>query len=166
MGFVPENRKLDAILGALSVRDNITIALQARAGWLRRIPRRRRQQLAEEFIARLSIRTPDADKPVEELSGGNQQKVILARWLATQPIVLIVDEPTRGIDVGAHAEIVRLLESLCAQGLALYVISSELEEVAAYSDRVVVMRERRVACVLEGESINAQNLLTAIAGAA
>jgi galactofuranose transport system ATP-binding protein len=165
-GLCPENRKHDGVLGALSIRENITIALQARRGWASPLSRKRRQEMADDYIRRLDIRTPDAGKPIEQLSGGNQQKALLARWLATEPRVLIVDEPTRGIDVGAHAEIVKLLEALCDQGLALYVISSELEEVAAYSDRVVVMRERKVERVLSGADITPQTLLTAIAGAA
>jgi simple sugar transport system ATP-binding protein len=165
-GLCPENRKQDGVLGPLSVRENITIALQARRGWRAPLSHKRRQELAEDYIRRLDIRTPDADRPIEQLSGGNQQKALLARWLATEPRVLIVDEPTRGIDVGAHAEIVKLLESLCEQGLALYVISSELEEVAAYSDRVVVMRERKVERILSGGEITPQALLSAIAGAA
>jgi simple sugar transport system ATP-binding protein len=166
LALCPENRKDDGILGALSVRENIAIALQARQGWLKPIPRTRRQAIADDYIQRLGIRTPDADRPIEQLSGGNQQKAILARWLATNPRLLIVDEPTRGIDVGAHAEIVALLESLCDQGLAIYVVSSELEEVAAYSDRVVVMRERRVEGTLEGADITPERLLAAIAGVA
>jgi simple sugar transport system ATP-binding protein len=166
LAFCPENRKQDGVLGALSIRDNIAIALQARQGWLRPLSRRRRQALADRYIERLDIRTPDADRPIGQLSGGNQQKVLLARWLATDPRLLIVDEPTRGIDVGAHAEIVKLLEGLCDQGLALYVISSELEEVAAYSDRVVVMRERKMVDVLQGDDITVDRLMTAIAGTA
>jgi monosaccharide-transporting ATPase len=166
LAFCPENRKQDGVMGALSVRENIAIALQARSGWLRPLSRRRRQELAEHYIQRLGVRTPDADKPIEQLSGGNQQKVLLARWLATEPQLLIVDEPTRGIDVGAHAEIVGLLEELCGQGLALYVISSELEEIAAYSDRVVVMRERRMVDVLDGADLSTHRIMSAIAGAA
>lgn len=165
-GFTPENRKRDGIFGALSIRENIAIALQARAGWASPLPRRLRRALADLYIRRLDIRTPDADRRVEQLSGGNQQKVVLARWLATEPRLLIVDEPTRGVDVGAHAEIVKLLDELCGQGLALYVISSELEEIAAYSDRVLVMRERQVERVLEGDEITPAKLMTAIAGVA
>ncbi|MDB5454587.1 MAG: sugar transporter ATP-binding protein [Caulobacter sp.] len=165
-GLLPEDRKADGVVGALSVRDNIVLALQARAGWTKPLPRRKQDELAARYIALLDIRTPDADKPIEQLSGGNQQKALLARWLATEPRLLILDEPTRGVDVGAHAEIVRLIEALCEQGLALYVISSELEEVAAYADRVLVMRERRAVGLVEGEAISPGALMAAIAGTA
>ena len=128
IGFCPEDRKTDGIIAAASVRENIVLALQAQRGWLRPIPRREQNEIAERFIRQLGIRTPSAEQPIEFLSGGNQQKVLLSRWLLTKPQFLILDEPTRGIDVGAHAEIIRLIETLCADGLALLVISSELEE--------------------------------------
>jgi len=163
-GYLPENRKTDGVLAELSVSDNIAIALQARDGWARPLSRRRRRALAERYIAQLDIRTPGADKPLGELSGGNQQKALLARWLATEPRLLILDEPTRGIDVGAHAEILRLIDEFCADGLALYVISSELEEVAAVADRVLILRERRVVGALQGEAVNPEALMAAIAG--
>jgi simple sugar transport system ATP-binding protein len=99
------------------------------------------------------------------LSGGNQQKVLLARWLATAPRVLVLDEPTRGIDVGAHAEIIRLIRELCDDGLALLVISSELDEIVTYSDRVIVLRDRAHVDELEGEAIDVSNILAAIAAA-
>ena len=115
-GFSPEDRKTEGIVADLSVRENIILALQAQRGWLRLIPRRRQDEIADRFIKLLDIRTPDAEKPIGLLSGGNQQKAILARWLATEPRFLILDEPTRGIDVGAHAEIIRLIERLCEDG--------------------------------------------------
>ncbi|STL28101.1 sugar transport system ATP-binding protein [Escherichia coli] len=102
-------------------------------GWLRPISRKEQQEIAERFIRQLGIRTPSTEQPIEFLSGGNQQKVLLSRWLLTRPQFLILDEPTRGIDVGAHAEIIRLIETLCADGLALLVISSELEELVGYA---------------------------------
>ncbi|HEX8302786.1 sugar ABC transporter ATP-binding protein [Sphingomonas sp.] len=165
-GFSPEERKTDGIVGALSVRENIVLALQARTGWFRKIPRARQDAIAQHYIALLGIRTPDAEKPIEQLSGGNQQKALLARWLATEPRVLILDEPTRGIDVGAHAEIVRLIERLRDDGMALYVISSELEELAAYADRVTVMRDRKQVGMLEGEQVSVAGMVSAIAGSA
>lgn len=165
-GFSPEDRKTDGIIGSLSVRDNIIIALQARNGWYRKLPRKQQDEIADRYISSLGIRTPDADKPIEQLSGGNQQKALLARWLATQPRLLILDEPTRGIDVGAHAEIVRLIEKLRDEGMALYVISSELEELAAYSDRVSVMRDRKQVAVLAGEEVSIKALITAMAAPA
>ena len=125
------------------MRENIVLALQIKRGWLRRLSRSEQEKLAEEMIEALGIATPDADKPVGQLSGGNQQKVILARSLVSGPRMLILDEPTRGIDVGAHAEIVALIRKLCGQGLALLVASSELDELVAVSDRVAVLRDRR-----------------------
>jgi simple sugar transport system ATP-binding protein len=162
-GFCPEDRKVDGIAGALSVRENIILALQSRRGWRRRLPRHAQDALASRFIRMLDIRTPDAEKPIQLLSGGNQQKAILARWLAIDPQLLILDEPTRGIDVGAHAEIVRLIERLCGEGMSLYVISSELDEIVAYSDRVMVMRDRRQAGVLEGADVSVGAIMAAIA---
>src|SRR5690606_8458281 len=105
-GFCPEDRKTDGIVGDLSVRENIILALQARRGWSRPLSRQEQEEIADRFIKALDIRTSDREKPIRLLSGGNQQKVILARWLATNPEFLILDEPTRGIDVGAHAEII------------------------------------------------------------
>ncbi|MBM6596317.1 galactofuranose ABC transporter, ATP-binding protein YtfR [Microvirga pudoricolor] len=162
-GFCPEDRKSEGIVAELSVRENIILALQAQRGWLRLLPRGRQDEIASRFIKLLDIRTSDAEKPIGLLSGGNQQKAMLARWLATEPRFLILDEPTRGIDVGAHAEIIRLIESLCEDGLALLVISSELEEIAAYSDRVVVLRDRRHVRELSGTEVSADAIMTTIA---
>jgi simple sugar transport system ATP-binding protein len=164
-GFCPEDRKRDGVAGALSIRENIALALQARGGWMRPISRRRQAEIAERYIEALSIRTPDAERPIDQLSGGNQQKALLARWLATEPRLLILDEPTRGIDVGAHAEILKLVAELCERGMAIYLISSELEEIAAAADRVLVMRERRPAGVLAGEAVTPAAIMAAIAGA-
>ncbi|MBP7336657.1 sugar ABC transporter ATP-binding protein [Niveispirillum sp.] len=161
-GFCPEDRKLDGIVADLSVRENIVLALQARQGWWKRVPPARQRALADDYIRLLNIRTPDAEKPIQLLSGGNQQKALLARWLATRPRLLILDEPTRGIDVGAHAEIILLLEELRNDGMALYVISSEIEEVAAYADRVLVMRERRQAGMLTGAEVTPAAIIDAI----
>jgi galactofuranose transport system ATP-binding protein len=162
-GFAPEDRKSEGIVAELSVRENIILALQAQRGWLRLLPRRRQEEIADRFITLLDIRTPDAEKPIGLLSGGNQQKAMLARWLATEPRFLILDEPTRGIDVGAHAEIIRLIERLCEDGLALLVISSELEEIAAYSDRVIVLRDRHHVRELKGQEVTANTIMTTIA---
>jgi len=163
MGFCPEDRKTDGIIGAASVRENIILALQAQRGWLRPIPKREQQQVADRFIKSLGIRTPDAEQPVELLSGGNQQKVLLSRWLVTKPQFLILDEPTRGIDVGAHAEIIRLIETLCADGLALLVISSELEELVGYADRVVILRDRQQVAEIPLEQLSVAAIVNAIA---
>jgi simple sugar transport system ATP-binding protein len=162
-GFTPEDRKTEGIVAELSIRENIILALQAQRGWLHKIPGAKQDEIASRFIKLLDIRTPDAEKPIGLLSGGNQQKALLARWLATQPRFLILDEPTRGIDVGAHAEIIRLIERLCEDGLALLVISSELEEIASYSDRVVVLRDRRHVRELSGDQVSADTIMTTIA---
>ncbi|RRZ89406.1 galactofuranose ABC transporter, ATP-binding protein YtfR [Erwinia sp. 198] len=163
IGFCPEDRKTDGIIGAASVRENIILALQAQRGWLRPIAKREQQQIAERYIKSLGIRTPHAEQPVELLSGGNQQKVLLSRWLVTKPQFLILDEPTRGIDVGAHAEIIRLIETLCADGLALLVISSELEELVGYADRVIILRDRRQVAEIPLEDLSVTSVVKAIA---
>ena len=163
VGFCPEDRKTDGIIAAASVRENIILALQAQRGWLRPIPKREQNAIAERFIRQLGIRTPSAEQPIEFLSGGNQQKVLLSRWLLTKPQFLILDEPTRGIDVGAHAEIIRLIETLCADGLALLVISSELEELVGYADRVIIMRDRRQVAEIPLDKLSVPAIMNAIA---
>lgn len=163
IAFTPEDRKDAGIIPELSVRENIVLALQGRQGWLRRIGSERQQDLAAQFIKALNIATPDSNKPVGQLSGGNQQKVILARWLAMQPKLLILDEPTRGIDIGAKAEIEKLIADLCDQGMALLFISSELEEVVRDCHRVVVLRDRRQVAELTGKEIQLGNIMRIIA---
>src|SRR5205807_3007635 len=139
--FTPENRKVEGIIPHLSVRENIILALQARQGALKTLSQKQQEEIADKFIRLLGISTPGAEQLVVNLSGGNQQKVLLARWLATQPRLLILDEPTRGIDVGAKAEILKLVQSLQAQGMAILFISSELEEIVRDCQRVVVLRD-------------------------
>ncbi|EDV7693678.1 sugar ABC transporter ATP-binding protein, partial [Salmonella enterica subsp. salamae] len=163
IGFCPEDRKTDGIIAAASVRENIILALQAQRGWLRPIPRKEQLAIAERFIRQLGIRTPGTEQPIEFLSGGNQQKVLLSRWLLTRPQFLILDEPTRGIDVGAHAEIIRLIETLCADGLALLVISSELEELVGYADRVIIMRDRQQIAEIPLAELSVPAIMNAIA---
>ncbi len=165
-GFCPEERKTDGIIGDLSVTDNIALALQARQGWARPLSRKQKSELAKDFIQSLDIRPADPDRPIKFLSGGNQQKAILARWLATNPRLLILDEPTRGIDIGAHAEILKMIERLCAEGMSLVVISSELEELTAIAHRVVVLSDRRHVRELAGADVTADNIMRAIADAA
>ncbi|MEQ9507267.1 MAG: sugar ABC transporter ATP-binding protein [Hyphomonas sp.] len=163
IALCPEDRKANGIIGELSVRENIVLALQARQGWWRPISAREQRALADQAIADFKIATPDAEKPVGLLSGGNQQKVILARWLAIKPDILLLDEPTRGIDIGAHAEILRLIRELCDSGMALIVTSSELEELVAFSHRIIVLRDFRQIAELEGDAITEDALLQAIA---
>jgi galactofuranose transport system ATP-binding protein len=162
-GFCPEDRKGDGIFGELSVRENIIIALQGKLGAFRALNREEQHDIAGRFAEALDIRAASPDMAVNLLSGGNQQKVILARWLATDPTLLILDEPTRGIDIGAHAEIVRFINRLREDGLALIVISSELDEVVAYSSRVAVMRDRRLVRELRGGDISPDVIVREIA---
>jgi simple sugar transport system ATP-binding protein len=164
MAFCPEDRKQDGIIGELTVRENIVLALQGRTGMFKYISKKAQDELADRYINLLGIVTPDAEKKVGELSGGNQQKVILARWLATKPHVLILDEPTRGIDVGAKAEIIKLTLELCEEGMAVAFISSELEEVVKLSNRVVVMRDHSKVADLKEDEIVYDNVLQATAG--
>ncbi len=165
-GFCPEERKTDGIIGDFSVADNIALALQARQGWMRPLSHKQKAALADGFIKSLDIRPADRERPIKFLSGGNQQKAILARWLATDPRLLILDEPTRGIDIGAHAEILKMIERLCSQGMSLIVISSELEELTAVAHRVIVLSDRRHVAELKGEDVTADNIMQAIASAA
>jgi simple sugar transport system ATP-binding protein len=165
-GYCPEERKTEGIVAELSVRENIVLALQARRGWMKPLSRREQDEIARHFIKLLDIRPADPERPIGLLSGGNQQKALLARWLATEPRLLILDEPTRGIDVGAHAEIIRLIRKLCADGLALLVISSEIEEVVIYADEVVVLRERAHVATLSGDEITVPHVLSTIAAEA
>ena len=148
----PEERKSEGIVADLSVRENIALALQARMGLRKHLSHRRQLEIAEGYIRALGIKTADAETPIAQLSGGNQQKALLARWLATQPRLLILDEPTRGIDVGAKQEIMEEIRRLAGEGLAVLFISSELDEVSRMSDRIAVMRERRKAGELPGGS--------------
>lgn len=165
-GFAPEDRKTDGIVGDLSIRENIILGLQAQLGWSRPIYIEQQNQIADDYIKRLDIRTSDREKRVGELSGGNQQKVILARWLAMNPRFLILDEPTRGIDVGAHAEILHLIHSLVAKGMSLLVISSELDELVSVSNRVIVIRDRHHVNEIDGDEISTGAIMRAIAGSA
>ncbi|MCG3126996.1 MAG: Fructose import ATP-binding protein FruK [Phycisphaerae bacterium] len=163
LAFTPENRKADGIVPHLSVRENIVLALQARQGIWRRISRARQEQLARRFIDVLRIRTPSPSTPVASLSGGNQQKVLLARWLATDPKLLILDEPTRGIDIGARAEIERLIDELRGEGRGVLLISSELEELVRACGRLVVLRDRRKVAELVGADVSENAVMEAIA---
>jgi len=163
LGLCPEDRKQTGILGAMSIRENVIIALQNKRGWWRYIPIKKQREIAAHYVQALNIATSELDKPIDQLSGGNQQKVILARWLASEPALLLLDEPTRGIDVGAHAEIIQLIRTLCERGLSLIVASSELDELVVFSDKVVVMRDRQKVAELSGIEINQQTIMSAFA---
>ncbi|WP_220457969.1 MULTISPECIES: sugar ABC transporter ATP-binding protein [unclassified Actinotalea] len=166
IAFSSEHRKAEGIVGDLSVRENIVLGLQAERGW-RRLPRRRVDEVVTRYIEALGIRPADPEALVRNLSGGNQQKVLLARWLATAPTVLVLDEPTRGIDVGAKAEIQRLIASLAEDGMSVVFVSAELEEVLRLSHRIAVMRDRvKVAELVNGEDVGLDDVVGLIAGGA
>ena len=164
IAFCPEDRKEEGLVGELSIRENIILSLQAKNGWLKQLSYDEQKRLADEMIKALAIATPDMDKPVNQLSGGNQQKVVLARALVSDPKLLILDEPTRGIDVGAHAEVVTLIRRLCSQGMALLVASSELGEIVAVSDRVTVLRDHKQIGEIAGDKVTRENIIGMIAG--
>jgi simple sugar transport system ATP-binding protein len=166
VAFCPENRRTEGLIEDLTVRENIVLALQAARGWTRSIPRKRQDELVEHWVHALDIRAASAEQPVRALSGGNQQKVLLARWLITEPKLLILDEPTRGIDVGAKTEIQRLVVSLCEDGVSVLFISAEIEEVLRLSHKVEVLRDRRIVAELANEGITVDTLLHTIAGGA
>ena len=163
IALCPEDRKVEGIVSELSIRENIVLAMQAGQGWFRRIGTKAQYSIADKYISLLSISTPSADQKIKNLSGGNQQKVILARWLAANPRLLILDEPTRGIDVGTKADIQRLVVSLAEEGKSCVFISSELDEVLRTSHRVIVMRDRAKASEFSGE-VDEKGIMQAIAG--
>jgi galactofuranose transport system ATP-binding protein len=166
VAYSSENRRAEGIVGDLTIRDNIVLALQSDRGWLRRIPKRRRDELTASYIEALNIRPDNPDALVRNLSGGNQQKVLLARWLATAPRLLILDEPTRGIDVGAKAEIQKLVADLADNGMSVLFISAELEEVLRLSHRVAVLRDRRKVADLDNDDLSVSDVLAVIADGA
>ncbi|KFX64790.1 sugar ABC transporter ATP-binding protein [Paraburkholderia fungorum] len=164
IGYCAEDRKKEGIVAELSIRENILLALQARRGWWRKIKRQRAHEIADMWIERLGIKATDAEQPIGLLSGGNQQKALLARWLATDPKLLILDEPTRGIDVAAKFDIMDRLLALCANGLSILFISSEISEVLRVSHRVAVLRDRRKIAEVAGKASNEDNIYRLIAG--
>lgn len=165
IALCPEDRKVEGIFAEQSVRENIVIAEQVKRGVFKRISMKEQKQLAENAVRDLGIKTAGIEKNIGELSGGNQQKVILARWLITNPKLLLLDEPTRGIDVGAHAEILALIERLRSSGMSLLVCSSEIEEIVKFSQRVAIMREGKLTQVLGGSELQERGIMNAIAGA-
>jgi simple sugar transport system ATP-binding protein len=163
IALCPEDRKAAGIVDDLTVRENIILAVQANKGWFKYLSLQKQYEIADEYIKLLEIATFSADQPVKNLSGGNQQKVILARWLATNPQVLILDEPTRGIDVGSKAEIQKLVLSLAEQGKSIVFISSELDEVMRTSHRIIVLRDREMVAEFPGD-VSESTIIEAIAG--
>ncbi len=163
VALTPEDRKAAGVLDDLTVRENIILALQASRGWLKFLNAQKQYEIANQYINLLNIVTPSPDQPVKNLSGGNQQKVILARWLATNPQLLILDEPTRGIDVGAKAEIQKLVLSLAEQGKSCVFISSELEEIMRISHRIIVLRDREKVTEFSSD-VEENEIIQSIAG--
>jgi monosaccharide-transporting ATPase len=162
-GYCPEDRKTEGIIPNLTIRENIILALQAKRRWFKSFSRKEQIEIAERYIRELGIATPGTEQVVKNLSGGNQQKVILARWLASNPRFLILDEPTRGIDISAKTEIQKLILRLCQAGMSIMFISSELEEVVRCSHRIVVLRDRRKIEELKDDRANEQTIIHSIA---
>ena len=164
IGYLPEDRKGDGIVGDLSVRENIILALQVMKGFFRPFSRAEAEAFADEYIKLLEIKTASSDTPIKSLSGGNQQKVILARWLLTNPKYLILDEPTRGIDIGTKIEIQKLVLKLAAEGKSVTFISSEIDEMLRTCSRLTVMRDRKVVGELTGNDLTQTKIMATIAG--
>jgi monosaccharide-transporting ATPase len=163
VGFVSEDRKADGIIPELSIRENLTLAALPLLTRFGIVSRSKQREMVERFMRRLGIKATSADQRIRELSGGNQQKVLLARWLCTSPRLLILDEPTRGIDIGAKGEIQALVNELAAQGLGVLMISSELEELVEGSSRVVVLRDGMNVAELQGPDISQRAIIHAMA---
>ncbi len=164
IAYLPEDRKVDGIVGDLSVRDNIILAQQVLKGFFKPFSTAEAYKIADEYIKLLSIKTASADTPIKSLSGGNQQKVILARWLFTHPKYLILDEPTRGIDVGTKVDIQKLVLKLAAEGMSVTFISSEMDEMLRTCSRLVVMRDRKMVGEISGDELNQSTVMSTIAG--
>lgn len=163
MGLLPDDRKAEGIIGDLSVRENIILALQAKRGMFHQLSRAKQEELADKYIEMIQIKTASKETLIKQLSGGNQQKVILGRWLATNPDFLILDEPTRGIDVGTKTEIQKLVIELAQQGKSLIFISSEIEEMLRTCNRMAVLRDGAKIGELDGE-LTQERVMAAIAG--
>jgi monosaccharide-transporting ATPase len=163
IGYLPEDRKGDGIIDELSVRDNIILALQVMKGFFRPFSRKQAEEFADQYIQRLKIKTPSMYTPITSLSGGNQQKVILARWLLTHPMYLILDEPTRGIDVGTKVEIQKLVLKLADGGMSLTFISSEIDEMLRTCSRLIVMKDRDIVGELSGMDVTEHDVMHLIA---
>ena len=166
IGFCTEDRKVEGIIPHLSVKENMTIAMLPQISKMGVVSSKQQNKIVDEYIERLKIKTPSPNQAIRNLSGGNQQKVLLARWLCMNPKLVIMDEPTRGIDVGAKAEIEELIQELAGQGISVLMISSELAELERNCDRLVVMREGRNLGELYGLDINQDAIMSIIASAA
>jgi ribose transport system ATP-binding protein len=166
ISMLAEDRKAEGIIPHLSVRENIVLAALPQLSRFGVVSRAKQDRIVDTFVKRLRIKVSSPDQRVAELSGGNQQKVLLARWLCTRPKVLLLDEPTRGIDVGAKAEVQALIDELAQEGLAVLLISSELEELLDGADRLLVLKDGAVVGELTGDRLTQDDVLAAIAGEA
>lgn len=166
IGYLSEDRKSDGIIGDLSVRENMILALQVMRGFFKPFSKAQAYAFADEYIKLLGIKTASADTPISSLSGGNQQKVILARWLLTHPDYLILDEPTRGIDIGTKVDIQKLVLKLANEGMSITFISSEIEEMLRTCSRLIVMRDLNIVGELKGEDMTQDRIMHTIAGGA
>ena len=164
IAYLPEDRKVDGIVGDLSVRENIILASQVLRGFFKPYSKAETYKLADEYIKLLDIKTASADTPIKSLSGGNQQKVIVARWLLMHPEYLILDEPTRGIDVGTKVDIQKLVLKLASEGMSITFISSETDEMLRTCSRLIVMRDRKVVGELKGDDLTQSGIMKTIAG--
>ena len=164
IGYLPEDRKVDGIIGELSVRENIILASQVLKGFFKPYKKSEQYRLAKEYIEMLSVKTASEDTPIKSLSGGNQQKVILARWLLTHPEYLILDEPTRGIDIGTKVDIQKLVLKLASEGMSVTFISSETDEMLRTCSRLIVMRDLNKVGELSGADLNQSKIMSTIAG--
>ena len=164
IGYLPEDRKRDGIVGDLSVKENIILALQVKTGFFKPFSKAKANEFAEEYIKLLDIKTASVNTPIKSLSGGNQQKVILARWLLTHPKYLILDEPTRGIDVGTKVDIQTLVLKLASEGMSVTFISSETDEMLRTCSRLLVMRDRKLVGELTGDQLTQTAVMNTIAG--
>ena len=164
MAYLPEDRKKEGIIADLSVRENIIIALQAKRGMFKLLSRKQMEEFADKYIELLQIKTASRETPVKSLSGGNQQKVIIARWLLTNPEYLILDEPTRGIDIGTKTEIQKLVLQLADEGKSITFISSEIEEMLRTCSRMAVLRDGKKVGEIEEEDLSQESIMKAIAG--
>jgi ribose transport system ATP-binding protein len=164
LGFVPEDRKLQGLFLNMAVRENVNMSNLRQVSNFGFLNRSKANEVANTYVERLDIRTPNLRQRVRNLSGGNQQKVIIARWLTLAPQVLILDEPTRGVDVGAKAEIHGLMRQLAAQGVGVLMISSELPEILGVSDRILVMHEGRVTGQFSREEATQDKIMRAATG--
>ena len=164
MGLLPDDRKAEGIVADLSVRENIILAIQAKQGILKKIPMAKQCEIADKYIDLLQIKCASRETLIKQLSGGNQQKVILARWLATNPDFLILDEPTRGIDIGTKTEIQKLVLKLADEGKSLIFISSEIEEMLRTCNRMAVLRDGQKVGEIDEADMNQMNVMKAIAG--